>query len=349
MAKISIIVPCYNTAQFVRRCLDSLIQQTFSEIEILCIDDGSTDNTWDILQEYAKKDHRFRIFHQENDKGPGLARNVGLKNVASPYIMFCDSDDWYEPNMCEVMYKTIEKEGTDLVQCDTFFDYEEDYSAEIGAKRACEEYYNIKTQGKCCLNSSDVLESNEVIWNKIFRIDTIRKSGLQFERHIGYDDSIFWFSFACYAKNIFYIHQKLYHYFFRSGSIMDNLLRSEIKTFDRFIFLMSKICRYLKKQNLHKQYQQFIETRYNIFLKPQPNLTDQQIHEMMKLLTEIYGNQYFYCDYAIYRKKSFLYYVFRYLRLRFGLLYTKGRSKEKRTQKLNDLLTYYQMQRKARR
>lgn len=344
MSKISIIVPCYNTAQYIRRCLDSLIQQTFSEIEILCIDDGSTDNTLSILKEYEKKDSRIRVFHQENDKGPGLARNVGLENATSPYTMFCDADDWYEPNMCELMYETIEKEKTDIVQCHTFFDYEKNYDSEITAKRRADEYYNPNIKGYYNLDNHIILASNEVLWNKIFRTDMIRKSGVKFERHIGNDDSIFWFSIACYAQNIFYIHQKLYHYFFRSDSIMDNFFRSNIKTFDRFIFMFNKICVYLKKKCLHKKYRLFIETRYNIFLKQNDDLTAEQLDEIMKLLKKIYGNQYFYYNHQVYQKKSFLYFIIKYLRLRFSLLYSKGKSKEKRIEKINNLISYYKIQ-----
>lgn len=113
---ISIIVPVYNTAQYLRQCLDSLANQTMRDIEIICINDGSPDNALEVLNEYAGKDGRIKIIDQKNS-GPSGARNSGLKIAQGQYLMFVDSDDWIDTAMCEALYLAANQENADVVMC----------------------------------------------------------------------------------------------------------------------------------------------------------------------------------------------------------------------------------------
>ena len=122
--KISIIVPIYNVCRYIPICLDSLINQTCYNVEILCIDDGSTDASPSILQEYASRDARIIILSQPN-AGQGAARNRALEIARAPYIMFCDGDDWYEPTMCEHMLAAMQSApGVDYAFFATHLHYE---------------------------------------------------------------------------------------------------------------------------------------------------------------------------------------------------------------------------------
>ena len=103
--KISIIIPVYNTAPYLRRCLDSAINQTLEEIEIICVNDGSTDNSLEILQEYAQKDKRIKLINFENNKGVATARNEAIKIATGEFLGFLDSDDWMENELFEYLYK----------------------------------------------------------------------------------------------------------------------------------------------------------------------------------------------------------------------------------------------------
>lgn len=114
--KISILMPVYNAKDYLRECLDSIISQTFQEFEVICVDDGSCDNSYEILQEYKEKDNRFKILQQEH-KGVGAARNLALSLAKSKYVQFLDSDDYFEPEMFEEMYNTAVKYDTDMVVC----------------------------------------------------------------------------------------------------------------------------------------------------------------------------------------------------------------------------------------
>lgn len=114
MAKISIIIPVYNDEKYLKIAIDSVVHQTFKDLEIICIDDCSTDNSLQILEEYATQDNRFKIIKHENNYGIGISRNDGLKHATADYIMFLDSDDWYDLNACELAYKQISKNNDDI-------------------------------------------------------------------------------------------------------------------------------------------------------------------------------------------------------------------------------------------
>ena len=114
--KVSVIVPVYNVEKYLKRCLDSLINQTLKDIEIIVVNDGSTDNSLDILNKYAENDSRIKVIDKENS-GVSDCRNIAMKQMKGKYIMFVDSDDWIDNNALEIMYTKIEEEKSDVVMC----------------------------------------------------------------------------------------------------------------------------------------------------------------------------------------------------------------------------------------
>ena len=114
MKKISVIVPIYNTQKELRKCLKSIACQTYRELEIICVDDGSTDKSGEIAEEFAKSDNRFRVVHKENG-GESSARNMGLKMAVGEFVAFCDCDDWIDKEMYETLVSTMENEEVDMV------------------------------------------------------------------------------------------------------------------------------------------------------------------------------------------------------------------------------------------
>lgn len=125
--KISIIVPVYNTGIYLKKCINSLLNQTLRDIEIVLIDDGSTDESRDICDEYAKKDDRISVIHKRNED-VSIARNIGIKKSKGKYIGFIDSDDWIESNMYQNMYKYIKDYDVDIVFCDAVTVYDDKQS-----------------------------------------------------------------------------------------------------------------------------------------------------------------------------------------------------------------------------
>jgi len=131
MEKISVIIPVYNTSKYLKRCLDSIINQTYVNLEIICINDGSKDNSLEILNQYKKKDDRIIIIDKEN-QGVSAARNDGIKNSTGMYITFVDSDDWLELDAIEILYKTLINEKVDVVRGNYYKDYNCDKLNSIG-------------------------------------------------------------------------------------------------------------------------------------------------------------------------------------------------------------------------
>lgn len=119
---VSVIVPIFNTSRYLRKCLDSLAHQTLTAIEFILVDDGSTDDSGKICDEYASKDSRFRVIHQSNG-GSAVARQTGLDAARGEYTIVCDSDDWVEPDMYEKLYRKAVETDADMVLCGYFAEY----------------------------------------------------------------------------------------------------------------------------------------------------------------------------------------------------------------------------------
>ena len=126
--KVSVIIPVYNVEEYLRECLDSVVNQTLKEIEIICVDDGSTDSSLEILKEYAQKDNRITVIGTLN-KNAGHARNIGISIARGKYLGFIDSDDYIEPTMYEELYAKSKKDDLSLVCCQyTVFDHKRNFT-----------------------------------------------------------------------------------------------------------------------------------------------------------------------------------------------------------------------------
>lgn len=173
---ISIIVPVYNAAPYLPQCLDSLVNQTYRDIEIICVNDGSTDNSLDILKAYAERDSRILVIHQEN-QGLSDARNKGLENARGEWVMFVDNDDWIDISTCQITLETVHAHQADVVM----WTYNREYEGHSLPK-----YYitslqtwdanNISQLHRRMvgpineeLNSPDTMDAWGTIWAKLYR------------------------------------------------------------------------------------------------------------------------------------------------------------------------------------
>lgn len=171
---ISVIVPIYNMESLLPRCLDSLAAQTLRDLEIICVDDGSTDGSGGIVRKYASGDSRFRLITQENS-GRAEARNAGIRAAAAPYLGFADPDDYVEPDMYERLYRLAKESGADMVQCS----YSPFLPAESGESRGMAEEKLLHIENTAC--DGVFTEKGEifrlfledritgVVWSKLFR------------------------------------------------------------------------------------------------------------------------------------------------------------------------------------
>jgi len=214
--KISVIVPVFNTMKYLKKCLDSIIGQTYNNLEIIIINDGSTDNSLSIITEYAEKDKRIKIINTVNG-GLSSARNKGLDICTGEYIMFCDSDDWYDLDMCENLIDAIKNDNFDFAMCGVRVINEK--GKEI---KKCFEYNNILELTKEeLLNryfTDDKLLSSAV--NKIYKKEIF--NGLRYPEGIYYEDRYISIDLFLKIKKVVFTGKVKYNYFIRQGSINNN-------------------------------------------------------------------------------------------------------------------------------
>ena len=208
--KISIIIPVYNAEEFLEGCLNSIINQSLKDIEIICINDGSSDGSLDILNEYHDKDKRIKIFSQENS-GPAATRNFGLEKSTGEYIIFVDSDDWVEPTMCEELYEHAKHLNSDLVLFDaTEYNLNNEHKNRVyfSSNYFTEDYNEFTFDYK--FNRNLVMNHFLVVWSKMFRKDLVKN--IRFPDLPIFEDVQFHVESMLLAKKISYFPKFFYHY-----------------------------------------------------------------------------------------------------------------------------------------
>lgn len=223
MKKVSIIVPIYNAEEYIRRCIDSLINQTYKNIEIILLNDGSTDNTDKIIKSY--KDKRINYIKKENT-GIGNTRNLGILKSTGDYIMFIDSDDYIESNAVEVLVNKALSNNYDLVVCNYYLNTP---STELKISFPDTiDNTNIK-------DNPDVLtDINYAPWNKIYHKRLFLNDNNRFIEGIKYEDAPFVIECICASKKIGFTSEYLFHYVMQKSG--------ETITRDERIFDIFKIC-----------------------------------------------------------------------------------------------------------
>lgn len=204
--KVSISVPVYNAGKYLRQCLESLVNQTLQDIEIILVNDGSTDNSEAICQEYSDKDPRVRLINKENG-GLASARQTALEAATGVYFCACDADDWVEQTMYEKLYKKAIETDADFVQCD--------YISEYGNGVSRNSSYGRKVPSCHSQIKNDVLNGNFPcsIWSKLFKRDIFEKYHLTWEFGVNMgEDFLMTLKIVQSPVKIAYLPECLYHY-----------------------------------------------------------------------------------------------------------------------------------------
>lgn len=233
--KVSVILPIYNVGKYLRQSLDSLINQTLKEIEIICIDDGSTDDSYDILEEYKQKDNRIKVVHKSN-KGTGAARNDGLRLATGECIGFVDPDDWVKPDMFEILYNQIKEKDLDIIMC-----MPDGYDEKNGVNAPFPYFVDANFEhiiDDRVFNWRDLspFQYPMCVWNKLYTKELFDKNNISFAEGLDFEDHKVIFGTLLTAERMFFIREKLYVYRYnREGSVLtDNNRRliDHIKIFD---------------------------------------------------------------------------------------------------------------------
>ena len=214
MIKVSVILPIYNVSKYLPKCLDSLLNQTLKEIEIICVNDSSPDNSLDVLEKYALNDQRVKIINQPNS-GPGIARNNGIAEAKGKYIGFVDPDDWVDLDMFEKMYNAVEESQADLVECAVITHDEKTGKT----KKKLNLYPVSNTPFAWSEYPNYVFHGITAAWNKLCRADVLKKNHIAFADARCAEDQIFAINIRISSSKIVYINEAFYHYLIRSTSL----------------------------------------------------------------------------------------------------------------------------------
>lgn len=248
MKKVSVIVPVYNTRQYLNRCMEALVNQTLEDIEIIAVNDGSTDDSLKILKNYEKEyPDKVKVINKQNG-GQATARNMGIRQCTGEYIGFADSDDYVDRTMYEKMYNMARQKDADMVECHYH------YIQEIGDKQM-----ELATRGNIreYKNQKDMFIDPQVSpWNKLYKRDVLLKPGMEFPEGLIYEDTAFYIKTISQVSKSSYLDEHLVYYFLRGNSTM-NANKSK-KVADIFL-VIEDILRYYKDNMLYDQYADELE------------------------------------------------------------------------------------------
>ena len=269
-AKISIIVPVYNVETYLPQCLNSLIGQTYKNLEIICVNDGSTDGSLAILREYAERDGRVKIVSKEN-KGASVARNTALDTATGAYLMFVDSDDWLEPDTCELALDAMEERNVDLVM----WDYIREFSSSSKPKNIFKQDILFDEQAVRSrlhrrmigivgeeLAHPENADALCTIWGKLYKRSYIEEHHVRFYdiREIGtHEDGLFNLEVLEYVGSACYLHKFLYHYRRNDASSITAAFKPEYQTQRERLYVYMEA--YIESHELPEDYRIALRNR----------------------------------------------------------------------------------------
>ena len=241
--KISVIIPCYNVEKYLCKCLDSVVNQTLKDIEIICVNDGSTDGTQKILEEYSKKDDRISLINKPNG-GLSSARNAGMEKVHGEYLAFLDSDDWVDLNFYEKLYNAAKLENADSAIGKTFLYWDKNKVEKISWIDVY--VHNLNKNIIDTIADKRFVIYTSVVWNKIYRTELIKNNGLRFIEGGYIEDLPFTFALAMRVNKFVLVPDTALYYRQRDNSIMANLTRGVqffdvVKAFDNCEKYLQKV------------------------------------------------------------------------------------------------------------
>ena len=220
-AEISVIVPVYNAAEWIEQCIQSVLNQTFKEFELILVDDGSTDNSYEICECFAKTDDRIRLFHKENGGGAGEARNYGVLKSEAEFLMFLDADDYYKDDLLEKMYMLQTEGGDDLVVCGYY---------SLDEKGGCIEQRGLKEEkihGSQNVRDYFVKHYPDGLlgypWNKLYRRKIIIDNHIEFPKMRRLEDGIFNVAYFRNIHSVCIINEPLVYYRTNSQVLLKKL------------------------------------------------------------------------------------------------------------------------------
>lgn len=253
MTKVSVVVPIYNTEKYLRRCIDSLINQTIDGIEIILVNDASTDGCLDIIEEYQKEyPEKVKTINSTINKRQGGARNLGVEIATGEYLGFVDSDDYVDFELYEKMYNEAISNNYDYVECDWFVDDEEKHTKKV--------FHSLAIIGNLAIEKKRELIINATsIWTKIYKTKIFKEKAIKFPEFLSYEDIPLIVSTPIFFDNRGKVNEPLYYYVKRPEST--TTLKNSMHHFDRLDTTLYLI-KDLKQRDLYELYKEEIDYQY---------------------------------------------------------------------------------------
>ncbi len=286
MPKISVVIPVYNVEKYIEECLESVISQTFTDTEIICVDDCGTDGSMSVVERYAQQDSRIKILRHDKNKGLGAARNTGIEEAKGEYIFFLDSDDYILPDTLKNLYENAVRTKSDItvVHVEAFAD--DDSEETIKRVTESNKWLDklVQDNFKVTVDNyqKSIMELNCLAWGKLYKKDFIQNNNLRFiEQKVMHEDNGFWLKVCACFPDITYIDYLGVMYRMRHGAITDVINRKEqlkkknehmmLNIADAFLYIDTYKKEYTK--NLRSQikmsefYRPFFDTKIGILFR----------------------------------------------------------------------------------
>ena len=243
MPKVSVIVPVYNVEKYITRCLTSLVNQTIDDLEIILVNDGSKDNSEQIIRQF-KKDYKNIIYVKKENGGLSSARNFGLIYATGEYVAFLDSDDYVDSSLYQKMYEKAKATNSDYVECDFIWKYPDHEKIDVGFR------YKDK---------KEMFEKARVVaWNKLIKREIIINNKLAFPVGLYYEDIEFFYKLLPYINRFAFVEEPLIYYVQRDNSIVN---KQDART-KQIFKVLDNVINYYKKIGLYNEYETQIEYTY---------------------------------------------------------------------------------------
>lgn len=272
MPKVSVIVPFYNVEGYIEKCLETLVNQTLQDIEIILVNDGSKDRSVNIVKKFQRNYPEKIVYLEKENGGLSDARNYAIPYAKGEYIAFLDSDDYVEKDMYQKMYNLAVKEESDMVECDFCWEYPDKTRKDVG-----EIYHGTK----------EMIEKIRVVaWNKLIKKEILEDTKIQFPKGYRYEDVEFTYKLIPYIKKVSFLKEACIHYIQREGSISNSQNERTREIFD----VLEHVLQYYKKIGIYEKYKtelEYIYTRYAFCssLRRISKIQDENVQENLLKLT----------------------------------------------------------------
>lgn len=220
--KVSVVIPIWNTEKYLERCLESVVNQTLKDIEIICVNNGSTDSSSEIIEKFAKNDDRIKVVTIEHGCLSN-ARNAGMMVATAPYMTFVDSDDWIEERNYECALAEFEKDSSIDIVCWGANIINTDLPENSTYIKSARNYHRIKTTGKQKITDNLILNNTVCVWNKMFKTDIIKNNDVLYPVGHELEDNTFYHMYMANSKNAFYINEYFYNYVQHKNSGLERI------------------------------------------------------------------------------------------------------------------------------